>query len=180
MITIKNKQFVRLIPKEKIQARTAEIAQDLNTAYADKNPIFLGVLNGCFMFLAEMFKHIEIPCQVSFTKVQSYESMQSSGKVLELIGIPEDVKGRHVVLVEDIIDTGLTMQSVMAKLKLQKPSSISVVTLLHKAAATKIPLQIDHVGFVIENNFVVGFGLDFDGYGRNYEDILVVSDQANS
>lgn len=176
MKTIKDKQFVRLIDKESLERRIDELAAQIDQDYQGKNPLFIGVLNGSFVFLAELFKRLSIPCEVSFVKVKSYDKMSSTGEVKELIGLAENIEGRHVVIVEDIIDTGTTMEAILPDFKKHQPASLAMLTLLFKKSAFKGNFPIDYVGFEIENLFVVGFGLDYDGLGRNDPEILVVKD----
>ncbi|MGR3808876.1 hypoxanthine phosphoribosyltransferase [Jiulongibacter sp. NS-SX5] len=178
MKTIRNKKFVSLIPKEVLESRIKVLAEQLNNDYRGQNPIFVGILNGSFMFLSELFKNLELQCEVSFIKVKSYEEMSSSGHVAELIGLSENIEGRHVVIVEDIVDTGQTMAKVMPEFENQKPASLSILTLLHKKEATKVDIPLNYVGFEIKNKFVIGFGLDYDGYGRNIDEIMILADQA--
>ena len=176
MRTIKGKQFVPLIQKEVLDKRIKELAEQLEKDYAGKDPLFVGVLNGSFMFLSELFKNIKMACEVSFVKVKSYQEMSSTGQVKELLGLSENIENRHVVIVEDIIDTGNTMKEILPAFHKQKPASISILTLLHKKAATVVSLKIDYVGFEVENKFVIGFGLDFDGLGRNIDEILILAE----
>jgi hypoxanthine phosphoribosyltransferase len=178
METIKGKQFVRLIGKQALDLRITELARILDEEYREKNPVFIGVLNGSFIFLAEIFKQLTIPCEVSFVKVKSYEGTKSSGQVRELIGLSEDIEDRAVILVEDIIDTGTTVGELLPDLLKQKPSSLKILTLLFKKKAFKAGYAIDYVGFEIEDRFVVGFGLDYDGFGRNYPEILVAQNNS--
>lgn len=171
---IKDKNFVLFIESEKLQARIKALAEQINKDYAGKNPLLIGVLNGSFMFIADLFKSIEIECEITFIRVSSYQHTQSSGNVKEILGLNEDIKNRHVVIVEDIVDTGLTMQEVLGQLASKKPASIKIMTMLYKPDALKVPLKIDYAGFEIENKFVIGFGLDYDGLGRNLDAIYVL------
>ncbi|AWV98356.1 hypoxanthine phosphoribosyltransferase [Arcticibacterium luteifluviistationis] len=176
MRTIKGKQFVPLITKEVLDKKIKELALQLEKDFDGKDPLFVGVLNGSFMFLSELFKNIKMACEVSFVKVKSYQEMSSTGQVKELIGLSENIENRHVVIVEDIIDTGNTMKEILPAFHKQNPASISILTLLHKKAATVVPLKIDYVGFEVENKFVIGFGLDFDGLGRNIDEIMILAE----
>jgi hypoxanthine phosphoribosyltransferase len=176
MRTIKGKQFVSLIPKDVLELKIKQIAQEIEQNYEGKNPIFVGILNGSFMFLSELFKHIKMECEVSFVKVKSYQEMKSTGQIKELIGLSENIEGRHVVIVEDIIDTGNTIKAILPEFEKQKPVSLSILTLLHKKEATKVALKIDYIGFEIKDKFVIGFGLDYDGYGRNIDEIMVLAE----
>jgi hypoxanthine phosphoribosyltransferase len=176
MRTIKGKQFVSLIPKEVLELKIKQLAQQLEVNYSGKNPLFIGVLNGSFMFLSELFKNIKMECEVSFVKVKSYQEMSSSGQVKELLGLSENIENRHVVIVEDIIDTGNTIKAILPKFEQQNPASLAILTLLHKKEATQVDLKIDYIGFEIKDKFVIGFGLDYDGYGRNINEIMVLAE----
>jgi hypoxanthine phosphoribosyltransferase len=173
-IKVKDLQFEPFISQHLINARVIELANRLTIDYYDKNPLFLSVLNGSFMFTADLMKHFLSPCQVSFIKLASYSGLKSTENVKELIGINENIEGKHIVIIEDIIDTGLTLKNILLQLKNQKPASIKIMTLLFKPEAFKETFEIDYVGFEIENKFVVGYGLDYDGYGRNLDQIYVV------
>jgi hypoxanthine phosphoribosyltransferase len=174
MKTIKDKTFVRLIDKQKIHQRIQELAHKISQDFEGKNPIFLGVLNGSFMFLSDLMKNLDFECQMSFLKVNSYKQLSSSGKIKELIGINEDLENRHIIIVEDIVDTGRTMAWLLNILEQRKVASIHIASLLLKPKALQIPIKVDYCGFEIENDFVVGYGLDYDGYGRNFPEIMVL------
>ncbi len=163
-----------MIPREKIQQRVLELSAQLNTAYRDKNPLFIGVLNGAFLFMADLFRNIETPCEISFIRISSYSGTTSTGQMKSIVGIGENLGGRHLIVVEDIIDTGETMTYLLEQLKAQQPASIKLATLLFKPAALRKPIAPDFVGFEIAPDFVVGYGLDYDGFGRNLSDIYVL------
>ena len=137
----------------------------------DKNPVFIGILNGSFMFASDLFKKITIDAQITFLKLASYQGTSSTGTVKQLIGLNQDLKGQHVVILEDIVDTGITLDNIIRQLSGYQPESIHVVSLLFKPEACKREVELDYVGFEIPNDFIVGYGLDYDGFGRNYEDI---------
>ena len=177
MKQIKDKNFVPFIEAERLQNRIKELAQQLNKDYEGKNPLLIGVLNGSFMFIGDLFKSIDIACEVTFIRVASYQSTESTGQVKQILGLKEDIKNRHVVIVEDIVDTGMTMQEVLGQLASNKPASIKILTLLYKPEALKVPLKVHYVGFEIETKFVVGYGLDYDGYGRNLDAIYVLEQE---
>ena len=140
----------------------------------DKNPLFLSVLNGSFMFTADLMKRITIPCEISFVKLASYQGISSTGKITEVIGVNEDISGRCVVIVEDIVDTGLTMQRLLETLGTRNPKEIHIASLLVKPEKLQVPLNIKYAAMNIPNDFIVGYGLDYDGLGRNYKDIYTV------
>jgi len=173
-VKIKDKEFVPLIAAENIQARVKDIAAEINTQYDGKQPLFLGVLNGAFLFMADLFKNINLHCEISFIKVTSYSGTVSSGQVKNLIGLNENISGRDIIVVEDIVDTGDTMKYLFDELKKQNPSSIKLATILFKPEALRQEVKPDYVGFEIPPAFVVGYGLDYDGYGRNLNDIYVL------
>lgn len=176
MITIKDKRFVSLIPKDVLESKIETLALQLNKDFNCKSPLLIGILNGSFMFLSELSKHLDFPCEISFVKVKSYENMHSTGQVTELIGLSENIENRDIIIVEDIIDTGFTLNRLMPYFEEMKPSSISIVTMLYKESAFKGNYRPDYRAFVIEDVFVAGFGLDYDGYGRNLSQIVKVSD----
>jgi hypoxanthine phosphoribosyltransferase len=177
MIEVLDLKFEEYISQEKIQERVKEISEELNQKYVDKNPLFLGILNGSFMFIADIFKNVSIPCEVSFLKLNSYHNTSSTEKVKELIGLNQSIEGRHVVVLEDIVDTGRTLDYILKTIAIKNPASVEVATLLYKPSATVIPVKIDYVGFEIENQFVLGYGLDYNGYGRNHNCILIKVDE---
>ena len=171
-IEIHNKAFELFLENDTICKRTRLIGIQLNVDYEDKCPIFIGVLNGSFLFMADLLKEIDIACEVGFIRVASYQGTGSTGQIKEAFGLPEDLKGRDVILVEDIVDTGLTLQYILEKVNAQNPASVRVCSLLFKPAALLQPIEeLTYVGFEIPNEFVVGYGLDYDGLGRNLKDI---------
>jgi hypoxanthine phosphoribosyltransferase len=176
MVQVQNLKFEEYISENKIQERVKAIAAELNAKYAGKDPLFLGILNGSFMFIADIFKNVQIPCEVSFLKINSYHNTTSTEKIKELIGLNQSLEGRHVVILEDIVDTGRTLDYILNTIKERNPASVEVATLLYKPSAIVIPVQIDYVGFEIENQFVLGYGLDYNGYGRNHNCILIKVD----
>ena len=174
MLTINDKTFVPFIAAEAIQTRIQELAQQINQEYADKKPLLVVVLNGAFLFAADLMKNLTIPCEITFIRVASYSATQSTGQLKQILGLSESVASRHLIVVEDIVDTGLTMCDVCEQLLVQAPASIAIATLLFKPAALKKPVDLRYVGFEIENQFVLGYGLDYDGLGRNTKEILVL------
>ncbi|AUD03058.1 hypoxanthine phosphoribosyltransferase [Spirosoma pollinicola] len=174
MITIKDKTFVPFIPAKAIQERIQELATQINEEYADKQPLIVVVLNGAFLFAADLAKQLTISCEITFIRVASYEATESSGQVKQILGLNESIEGRDLIVIEDIVDTGLTLHQVCAQLREKGPASIAIATLLFKPSALKEKLDLQYVGFEIENRFVLGYGLDYDGLGRNTQDILVL------
>lgn len=170
-IKIHDKEFEPYLSEETLQQRIQELAQKISTDYAGKRPLFVAILNGSFMFAADLFKYLTIEAEICFIKLSSYKGTQSTGKVITAIGLDDDLFGREVILVEDIVDTGKTLHNFLPRLVHQQPKSLKLATLLHKPEATEFPLKLDYVGFEIPNKFVVGYGLDYDGLGRNLKEI---------
>lgn len=167
-----DEDFVPYLTQAEINSRIVELASELMRDFKDKDPIFIGVLNGAFVFLADLMKHINMPCEIDFLKLSSYgDEKVSSGTVTDLKEIDANITGRHIILVEDIVDTGLSMKYLVDKLKPNNPASISVVTLLHKKVATQYDVPLNYVGFEIPDEFVVGYGLDYAQKGRNLAQI---------
>lgn len=173
-IKIKDRLFSVSIMEKDILREVRRVADEINNDLKDENPLFLSVLNGSFMFTADLMKHITIPCEISFVKLASYQGVSSTGAIKEVIGINEDIAGRTVVIVEDIVDTGLTMQRLIETLGTRGPKEIHIASLLVKPDKLKVKLDIEYVAMKIPNDFIVGYGLDYDGYGRNYPDIYTV------
>jgi hypoxanthine phosphoribosyltransferase len=166
--------FETSIPEDTIQAEIKRIADEMNRDLADKNPIFLGILNGAFMFASDLFKQITVPCQITFLKLASYEGTKTTGTVKQLIGINQELKDRTVVVLEDIVDTGITLDTIVRQLSGYQPKEILLATMLHKPEAAKKEVKLDYVGFEIPNEFVLGYGLDYNGYGRNLPEIYTL------
>lgn len=174
-IDVGDKQFELFIENDSIAKRTRLIGTELNVDYEGLCPVFIGVLNGSFLFMADLLKEVEIPCEVGFIRVASYDGTSSTGAVKEVFGISDDIKGRHVILVEDIVDTGFTLKFILEKVYAQEPASVRVCTLLYKPDAILHPVEeLEYTGFEIPNEFVVGYGLDYNGLGRNLRDIYRV------
>jgi len=171
-VKVKDKYFVKYIEFEQIEERITELCERLKKRYQGEQPVFLAILNGAFMFAADVFKYLEFDCEITFVKLSSYKGVTSTGEVKQLLGLEEGgLTGREVIILEDIIDSGKTLSEFIPLLKKQKPKSIALATLLFKPDALKYELPIDFVGFEIPNKFVIGYGLDYDGFGRNYKDI---------
>ncbi|MCI7310357.1 MAG: hypoxanthine phosphoribosyltransferase [Prevotella sp.] len=173
-IQIKDKNFEISIPEAKILERIKVVADKLNADYADKNPLFLAVLNGSFVFAADLMRMITIPSEISFVKLASYQGTTSTGVIKEVIGINEDLTDRHVVIVEDIVESGLTIKRMIETLGTRNPASIEICTLLLKPERLTVPLEVNYVAMEIPNDFIVGYGLDYDHQGRNLRDIYTV------
>ncbi|MCX2742932.1 hypoxanthine phosphoribosyltransferase [Mangrovivirga sp. M17] len=156
---------------EKIRSKVNELSEEIIKEYKDKNPVFLIILNGAFMFASDLLKETKIPCEISFTKVSSYEETESTGEIKSLIGINEDLTDRHIVIVEDIVDTGTTMKWLLNELNKLEVKSVRTCVLLMKPEVFKGQFKIDYLGFEIPNDFVVGYGMDYNGHGRNLPDI---------
>ncbi|HMR92992.1 MAG TPA: hypoxanthine phosphoribosyltransferase [Chitinophagaceae bacterium] len=171
VVNVHDRSFETYLPEQTIQDRIREMAEEINRDYAGKRPYFIAILNGSFMFAADLFKHLTIDAEICFIKLASYKGMQSSGEVVTSIGLDKDLFEKEVVIVEDIVDTGKTLHEFLPRLHHQQPRTLKIATLLHKSAATRYPLQLDYVGFDIPDKFVVGYGLDYDGLGRNLREI---------
>lgn len=169
--------FKVFIDKDQIDARLSLLGEQIDNEYKDLKPIFIGILNGSYIFLADLMRNVTISCEVDFMKLSSYgDEKVSSGNVKELKHIDAKLKDRHVILVEDIVDTGLSMNYMMKRMEEYQPASVKVATLLHKKEATQHNIQIDYVGFEIPNKFVLGYGLDYAQVGRNLAQIYVIDD----
>ena len=174
IVTIKDKTFRTSIPEKEIKERIQAVADRLNHDMADKNPLFLAVLNGAFIFAADLMREITIPCEISFVKLASYQGTASTGKVTEVLGINEDLTDRHIIIVEDIVDTGLTRMRMVESLGTRHPASIHICTLLVKPEKLQVDLDIEYAAMEIPNDFIVGYGLDYDQQGRNLRDIYTL------
>ena len=173
-VKIKDKVFNLSIPEETIIGQVKRVAAEINRDLADSNPIFLCVLNGAFMFAGDLMKHINIPSEISFVKLSSYSGTESTGRVKQLIGLSDTLRGRTVVIVEDIVDTGLTMLRLLDLIREHEPKEVRIGSLLVKPDKLKVDLHIDYVAMEIPNEFIVGYGLDYDGQGRNLPAIYTV------
>ncbi len=173
-IQILDKKFETFIPFEKIDDAISKMAVKMNDELKDKTPIFVVILNGSFMFAGDLMKKMDFPCEISFIKLSSYSGTQSTENVKELIGFNEEIKGRTIVIVEDIIDSGLTLAGVTKQLDQMGAGDVKVATLLYKPAAFKEHYKIDYIGLEIPNDFIVGYGLDYNQQGRNYKDIYKI------
>ena len=176
IVTIKDKQFEKFIEFQQIQAAIHEIARKIDNDLRDKNPIFVAVLNGAFMFAGELMKEVSIPCEITFVRLASYQGTSTTNKVQEVLGLNESIENRTVVIVEDIVDSGTTMVALQKELNKLNPKEIKIATLLLKPDALKQDVDLDYVALEIPNDFIVGYGLDYDGYGRNLKDIYKISE----
>ncbi|WPR74342.1 hypoxanthine phosphoribosyltransferase [Algoriphagus sp. NG3] len=172
---IKDKEFQIYLSAEEIAQRLRELGQEMTRDFKDKELIVVGVLNGSFIVLADLCREINLPLTTSFIKISSYSGTESTGKVRGVLGLEENIEGKNILIVEDIIDTGISMDYLIKALSEYKPAKISIATLLHKPSAFQFNYAIDYVGFEIPNKFVVGYGLDYDGLGRNLPDIYQLS-----
>jgi hypoxanthine phosphoribosyltransferase len=170
-ISLHNKEFVPYLSEAQLATAVKDVAEQLNRDYAGKTPLFVAVLNGSFMFASDLLKEVTIDCEIAFIRVTSYQGTSSTGEVKEILGLQEDVQGRHVVVLEDIVDTGHTMKALLEQLQAKQPASLEVATFLIKPDCLQHPLAIKYQGLAIPNDFVVGYGLDYDGLGRNYRDL---------
>jgi hypoxanthine phosphoribosyltransferase len=174
-IKIRDREFRLFISGEKINSIIQEMAAKINSDLKDKDPLFVCVLNGAFMFASELFKSLDfVESEITFVKMASYRGTHSTGIIRQLIGLNEVIEGRTVVVLEDIVDSGSTIENIINQLKEMNPGEIKIATLLFKPAAVIKEIQLDYVGLEIPNDFIVGFGLDYDGYGRNLKDIYSV------
>lgn len=174
IISVKDKKFCVSINADDLQKNVKRVADEINRDYNGREVMFVGILNGAFMFAADLLKNISLDCEISFVKVASYSGTSSTGEVKELIGLNSDIKGRDVVLVEDIIETGLTIGTVLGMLEKLGAKSVRVATLIFKPESFKGNYKVDYVGFSLPKSFIVGYGLDYDGYGRNLPEIYSI------
>ena len=179
VVKIKDKTFKTSIPEKEIKARIQAVADRINHDLADKNPLFLAVLNGAFVFAADLMRMITIPCEISFVKLASYQGTTSTGKITEVMGINEDLTDRTIVIIEDIVDTGLTMKRMIESLGTRHPASVHICSLLVKPEKLQVDLNIEYAAMEIPNDFIVGYGLDYDQQGRNLPDIYTLVNEDN-
>jgi len=173
-IRIHDKEFEVYLSEAVILERVKAMADAINNDYRSKRPLFIAILNGSFMFASDLFKYLTIDTEISFIKLASYKGMKSTGNVITSIGLDVDLHNKDIIILEDIVDTGRTLYNFLPKLKDHHPTSLKIAVLLHKPEATKFPLEIDYLGFSIPDKFVIGYGLDYDGVGRNLREIYQV------
>jgi hypoxanthine phosphoribosyltransferase len=173
-IRILDKRFIELITEKAIHERIEELALQVNNDLAGKDVVFLGILNGAFLFAADLFRSIDLQARISFVKLASYKGSSTSGTIKELIGWNEDIKNKTIVVIEDIVDTGNTVERIVDELIIRKVREVRIATLLFKPAAYTKDIPLDYVGFEIPNDFVIGYGLDYNGYGRNLSSVYTL------
>lgn len=173
-VRIHDRIFVESIPNESIEREIKRVATEINRDYAGKCPLLLGVLNGCFMFVASLMKNLEVECEISFVKLSSYQGTDTTGCVNELIGLSGSIKGRDVVVVEDIVDTGLTMQKMLDVLSSHEVASVTIASLFVKPSRLQVPVDVKYSAFTLPDRFIVGYGLDYNGLGRNLPNVYEV------
>ena len=171
IIRVHDKDFEPYLTAEEITEKIRGIARKVDTDYAGKKPLFVAILNGSFMFASDLFKEITIESEICFIKLASYKGTKSTGQVITAIGLDTDMHGRHVIILEDIVDTGKTLSEFLPQLEHQQPASLRIAALLHKPEATVYPITVDYLGFSVPNKFLLGYGLDYDGLGRNLPSI---------
>lgn len=175
-IQVRDKQFELFLSEDMILKEIKRVAEDINRDLKDKNPLFICVLNGAFMFATDLMKCFNFPCEITFIRLKSYQGVKTDGKIKEVHGFVEDIKDRHVVIIEDIIDTGHTMNFLIQKMNENTPASLKIATLLFKPNALQTDIKPDYVALEIPNDFIVGYGLDYDGHGRNLKNIYKIKD----
>ncbi len=171
-MVVKDRTFKKYISKEDLEKKIKALARLINSDYKDKRPLFIAILNGSFMFASDLLKEIKIDCEISFVKVASYEDMESSGNVKQLIGLNENIFNKDVIIIEDIIDSGRTIVKILEEFRSLGASTVEVITLLQKPKSKNVDVKLKYVGFEIPEKFVVGYGLDYDGLGRNTKEIF--------
>jgi len=175
-IRVNGKTFIPYLSEAQISEEIRRIGREINRDYEGKKPLFIAILNGCFMFVSDLFKELTIDAEICFIKLASYKGTKSTGNVITSIGLDQPLKDRHVVVIDDIIDTGKTLNEFLPQLEGQHPASLKVATLLNKPEATTYPIHIDYVGFKVPNKFLLGYGLDYDGLARNLRAIYQLDD----
>ncbi len=174
VIHLIDKKFTPYLTVAQIDEQVKRLGAELNRDYDGKKPLFIAILNGSFMFASDLFKELTIECEICFIKLASYKGTKSTGQVITSIGLDATLTDRHVIIIEDIVDTGKTLSEFLPQLINQQPSSLKIAALLHKPEALSHPLTIDYLGFNVPNKFLLGYGLDYDGYGRNLKEIYTL------
>ena len=178
-IKVHDQYFKPYLREAQIHERISAMGQSISKEYQNNRPLFIAILNGAFMFASDLFKEVSIEAEISFIKLASYKGVKSTGQVITAIGLDEQIEGRHVIVLEDIIDTGKTLSAFLPQLLQQRPASLKVAALLHKPEATVHPVQIDYLGFTVPHIFLLGYGLDYDGLGRNLREIYQLTDPSS-
>jgi hypoxanthine phosphoribosyltransferase len=170
-IQLNDKKFTPYLTATQIDEQIKRVGSELSKDYEGKRPLFIAILNGSFMFASDLFKELTIECEICFIKLASYKGTKSTGQVITSIGLDATLTDRHVIIIEDIVDTGKTLHEFLPQLANQQPASLKIAALLHKPDALAYPVKIDYLGFNVPNKFLLGYGLDYDGYGRNLKEI---------
>ncbi|MEP6711852.1 MAG: hypoxanthine phosphoribosyltransferase [Ferruginibacter sp.] len=177
VIKVNNKKFQPYLTVAEIEKQIKRLGEEINRDYIGMRPLFIAILNGSFMFASDLFKELTIDAEICFIKLASYKGTRSTGNVITSIGLDESLKERHVIIIEDIVDTGKTLNQFLPQLHDQRPASLKITALLHKPDALEYPVKIDYLGFNVPNKFLLGYGLDFDGLGRNLKEIYQLIDE---
>jgi hypoxanthine phosphoribosyltransferase len=175
-VQVRELVFEKFIGREEIDAAVQKVADGINRDFVGKNPLLIAILNGAFMFASDLMRKITIPCEITFVKFASYSGTKTTSVVKELIGVDEELTNRHVIIVEDIVDTGITMEKLLHDVNEKKPAGVKVACFCFKPDSFQKNYPIDYIGLKIPNDFIVGYGLDYDGYGRNLPDIYKIAD----
>ena len=173
-VQVRELVFEKFIEKDEIDIAVQTVADDINRDYIGKNPLLIAILNGSFIFASDLMRKLTVPCEITFVKFASYSGTSTTSNVKELIGMTEDIRGRHIIIVEDIVDTGITMDKILRDVRSKEPADVKVACFCFKSEAFVKDFQIDYLGLEIPNKFIVGYGLDYDGYGRNLPDVYQV------
>lgn len=176
LLKVHDKLFDVFLSQEQLKEIVARLGKEISTDYQGLNPLLIAVLNGSFIFAADLMRSISVECEITFVKVSSYEGGASIGEVEEILGLEHDINGRHVIVVEDIVDTGLTMSELLRAFRTYYPASLNICSLLVKPESLKRPIEVKYTGITIPPKFVVGYGLDFDGLGRNLPDLYQLAE----
>ncbi len=173
-VQVRELVFEKFIEKDEIDIAVQTVADDINRDYIGKNPLLIAILNGSFIFASDLMRKLTVPCEITFVKFASYSGTSTTSNVKELIGMTEDIRGRHVIIVEDIVDTGITMDKILRDVRSKEPADVKVACFCFKSEAFVKDFHIDYLGLEIPNKFIVGYGLDYNGYGRNLPDVYQV------
>ncbi len=174
IIQVKDKKFIPYLTVQQIDEQIKRLASEINKDYEGKMPLFIAILNGSFMFASDLFKELTIECEICFIKLASYKGTKSTGQVITSIGLDATLTDRHVIIIEDIVDTGKTLNEFLPQLQNQQPASLKIAALLHKPDSLAFPIKIDYLGFNVPDKFLLGYGLDYDGYARNLKEIYIL------